>query len=178
MRVEPATRDDLSVVRAAYADGRAIQRAQGSAVWPEFSDDAILGEVESHRLLRVVDGDVLVGVFSVAYEDAAIWGEDERGAHIYLHRIARSAAYQGRGFTEVVVAWAHERCRAVGRDGVRMDTWASNTALITYYQRLGFRLLGRRRMAPDPRLPGHYHGIELALLEQPCGARIENGRTR
>jgi ribosomal protein S18 acetylase RimI-like enzyme len=177
MRVEPATRDDHSAIRAAYADGRAIQRAQGSAVWPEFSDDAILGEVESERLLRVVDGDVLVGVFSVAYEDAAIWGEDERGAHIYLHRIARGAGYQGRGLTDMVVAWAHEPCRALGRAGVRMDTWASNTALITYYQRLGFRVVGRRRIAPDARLPGHYHGIELALLEQPCGARIENVRT-
>ena len=178
MRVEPATRDDLSAIRAAYADGRAIQRAQGSAVWPEFGDDAILGEVESGRLLRVVEGDVLVGVFSVAYEDAAIWGDDERGAHIYLHRIARAAGYQGRGLTEMVVAWAHERCRALGRAGVRMDTWASNDALIAYYQRLGFRLVGRRRIAPDARLPGHYHGIELALLEQPCGTPIENGRTR
>ena len=49
---------------------------------------------------------------------------------------------------------------------------------MTDYQRLGFRLVGRRRIAPDSRLPGHYHGIELALLEQPCGARIENERTR
>ena len=178
MHVEPARPDHLAAVKAAYSDARAIQRERGGVLWPEFSDAAILAEIATGHLLRVLEGDTLVGVFSVAYEDPAIWGEHERGAHIYLHRIARAAGYQGRGLTDMVVAWAHERCRALGRAGVRMDTWASNAALIAYYQRLGFRLVGRRRIAPDARLPDHYHGIYLALLEQPCGARIENARTR
>jgi ribosomal protein S18 acetylase RimI-like enzyme len=56
-----------------------------------------------------------------------------------------------------------------------MDTWASNDTLIEYYGRLGFQVVGRRRIAPDPRLAAHYHGIELALLEKPCpsGVRVE-----
>lgn len=167
MRVEPATSADLPAVRAAYADGRRIQKEQGSVVWPEFSDAAILGEIEDGRLLRVVDDeDALVGVFSVAYEDAAIWGEHERGAHLYLHRIARAAGYPGRGLIDAVLAWAGARCEALGRAGLRMDTWASNVALVAYYRRLGFRLVDRRRIAADPRLPAHYHGIELALLER------------
>ena len=178
VRVEPATPADLSAIRAAYADGRATQRQQGSAVWPEFTDPAILSEVEAGRLLRVVDGDTLVGVFSVAYEDAAIWGEHERNAHIYLHRIVRAAGYAGRGLVDAVVAWARAQCRALGRAGLRMDTWASNAALITYYQRLGFSLVGRRRIAADPRLPAHYHGIELALLELPCGVQTAGEQQR
>jgi ribosomal protein S18 acetylase RimI-like enzyme len=167
MRVEPATPADLPTVHAAYAEGRRTQREQGSTVWPEFPDAAILDEMAAGRLMRVVDEHTVVGVFSVAHEDPAIWGADERGAHIYLHRIARAAGYRGRGLTDAVLAWAHARCRDLGREGVRMDTWASNEALISYYQRLGFRLVGRRRIAPDPRLPPHYHGVELALLEQP-----------
>jgi ribosomal protein S18 acetylase RimI-like enzyme len=172
MRVEPATPADLPTVRAAYAEGRRMQREQGSTVWPEFPDSAILDEIAAGRLLRVVDDesddDAVVGVFSVADADPAIWADHERGAHVYLHRIARTADYRGRGLIDAVLAWAHARCAALGREGVRMDTWASNAALIGYYQRLGFRLLERRRIAPDPRLPPHYHGIELALLEQPC----------
>src|SRR5688572_15636958 len=106
MRVEPAAPDDLSAVRAAYADAREIQQEQGAILWPEFPDASILAEVEAGRLFRVVDGDALVGVFSVAYEDEAIWGEHERGAHIYLHRIARAATYPGRGLIGAVLAWA------------------------------------------------------------------------
>ena len=170
MHVEPARPDHLAAVKAAYSDARAIQRERGGVLWPEFSDAAILAEIATGHLLRVLEGDTLVGVFSVAYEDPAIWGEHERGAHIYLHRIARAATYSGRGLLDAVLTWARARCRALGRAGLRMDTWASNAALITYYGRQGFQLVGRRRIAADPRLPAHYHGIEVALLEEPCGS--------
>ena len=49
-----------------------------------------MAEIRAGRLRRVVDGPALAGVFSLAYEDGAIWGERERGAHVYLHRIARA----------------------------------------------------------------------------------------
>jgi ribosomal protein S18 acetylase RimI-like enzyme len=168
MRVEPTTSADLRTVQEAYAEGRRVQREQESTVWPDFPDAAILGEIAAGRVMRVVDAQGVAGVFSFADEDPAIWGEHERGAHVYLHRIARARGRRARGLIDVVLAWAHARCRALGREGVRMDTWARNAALIGYYERLGFRLVGRRRIASDPRLLPHYHGIELALLEQPC----------
>lgn len=166
MQVEPATPDDLPAIRLAYSDGRAIQRAQGSAVWPEFPDVVILEEVAAGLLRRVMDGDIIAGVFSVAYQDAAIWGEYEVGRHVYLHRIARAAGYRGRGLMEAVIGWAIAECLRRQGAGLRMDTWASNTSLIAYYQRLGFDLVGYRRIGVDARLPDHYHGIELALLER------------
>jgi GNAT superfamily N-acetyltransferase len=175
MRVEPAPPRDLAAIRAAYAEGRRRQREQRSVVWPEFTDEAILGEIAAGRLYRVIENEVLAGVFSVAYEDAAIWGERERGAHIYLHRITRAAGFGGRALVEAVIAWARARCAELGRAGLRMDTWASNGALIAYYERFGFRLLGTRWIAPDPRLLPHYHGIELALLERRCDAAVEPG---
>jgi ribosomal protein S18 acetylase RimI-like enzyme len=167
MRVEQATPADLEEIRAAYAAGRARQVEQRSPVWPEFTDSAILDEIGSGYLLRVVDGSALVGVFSVAYEDAAIWGDHERRAHIYLHRIARASTYPGRGLVDAVLTWARAHCEALGREGLRMDTWASNDALITFYGTRGFTLVGRRRIEADSPLPVHYHGIELALLERP-----------
>lgn len=164
--VEPARPADLPAIHAAYAAGRAIQHAQGFAVWPEFPDESVLAEIAAGNLLRVMDGATLAGVFSVTYEDPAIWGDLERGAHVYLHRITRAADYQGRGLMDAVLAWARERCRTLGRAGLRMDTWADNATLITYYGRLGFALVGRRRLDADPRLLPHYHGLELALLEE------------
>lgn len=166
MRIEPATPHDLADIRAAYEHGRATQREQGSMVWPEFTDAAILREIDARHLFRVVDEDAVVGVFSVAYEDAAIWGPHERGAHLYLHRIARAADYPGRGLMDAILTWADDQCTVLGRAGLRVDTWASNTALISFYQRRGFRLVGERRLGVDPRLPPHYHGNAFALLER------------
>jgi len=168
MRIEPATPGDLADIRAAYEHGRVTQREQGSIVWPEFTDAAILSEITAQHLFRVVIESATVGVFSVAYDDPAIWGSHERGAHLYLHRIARAAEYPGRGLMDAILTWAGQQCTQLGRDGLRMDTWASNTALIGFYQRRGFRLVAERQLGADPRLPAHYHGNAFALLERSC----------
>ncbi|MEP6730314.1 MAG: GNAT family N-acetyltransferase [bacterium] len=166
MQIEPATPHDLADIRAAYEHGRSTQREQKSIEWPEFTDAAILREIESQLLFRVSEDDAIIGVFSVAHDDAAIWGPHERGAHIYLHRIARAANAPRGGLVDAILEWANAQCTALGRDGLRMDTWASNTALIAFYQRRGFRLVEERRLAADPRLSPHYHGNEFALLER------------
>jgi ribosomal protein S18 acetylase RimI-like enzyme len=165
-RCEVASRADLPDVRAAYEHARTMQRERSAIVWPEFADDAILREIEDLRLFRVVIDDTLAGVFSVAYDDSAIWGSHERGEHLYLHRIARAAGCPSRGLVDAVLSWATERCTSLGRAGLRMDTWASNTALIEFYRERGFHLVEERRLGADPRLPSHYHGNAFALLER------------
>lgn len=165
MRIETATLSDLPTVRAVYAAARDIQREQGAILWPEFQQQLTITEIETGRLFRVVDGDALAGVFSVAYDDEAIWGERERGEHIYLHRIARATTYPGRGIMRPILEWAWEECRRLARVGLRIDTWASNQALIDFYERQGFHFVGVRRIGVEPRLPPHYQGEELALLE-------------
>lgn len=165
-RMEAASRADLPDVRAAYEHARAMQRGRGAIVWPEFTDDAILQEIDEQRLFRAVVAGALAGVFTVVYEDSAIWGSLERGEHLYLHRIARAAACPSRGLVDAVLSWATERCRSLGRVGLRMDTWAGNSALIEFYRQRGFHLVEERRLDADPRLPPHYHGNTFALLER------------
>ncbi len=165
MLIMPCTPDDLPVARAAYATGRGTQRVQRSAVWPLFTDTAIMHEIETGALFKVLDGSTAAGVFSMISEDPLIWGADERGAHFYLHRIARASTSGPRGLLDVILGWARQRCRDEGRDGLRMDTWAESSALIAYYATKGFQFVGTRQLPADPRLAPHYHGIELALLE-------------
>lgn len=170
LRIDVATSGHLAEIRQVYEHARTIQWQQGSTVWPEFSDAAILAEISEQHLFRVVEGETVVGIFSVAYEDEAIWGEHERGAHIYLHRIARAPGSRDARLVDAVLAWGRAECRARGRAGLRMDTWSDNAALIAYYQRLGFDVVGHRRIEVDQRLPVHYHGSEFALLEKACDA--------
>lgn len=173
MRVETATPDDLPAVHAAYEDARAIQRAQHAPLWAEFSDAMVLAEITDGRLLRVMDGDTLAGVFTVAYDDRVIWGELERGEHIYLHRIGRAAGYPGRGLLGAVLDWTWAKCDELGRAGLRIDTWASNEALVALYVRQGFHVIGRHRIGVEPTLPPHYQGTELTLLEASRSATTE-----
>lgn len=169
MRIAVARVHDLKAVRAAYGAARATQRGQGSVQWPPFSDESIVAQAKLGQLQRVIDGHTLVGVFTVAYEDSAIWGERERGAHVYLHRIARAAGHLGRGLIVPVLDWGRAHCRDLKREGLRMYAWASNERLIDFYERHGFRVVERRRLGNDPRLAPHYHGNEFALLERSAG---------
>lgn len=52
----------------------------------------------------VMDGATAVGVFPMLPEDALIWGPEERGEHLYLHRITRAAATGSRGLLDVIPA--------------------------------------------------------------------------
>ena len=166
MNIVPAVPGDLDEARAAYAHGRRIQRDQGTLGWPEFSDAAIIAEINEGRLFRVMDDGAPAGVFSVTYDDSAIWADLERGAHIYLHRIARAESFTGRGLLDAIFRWADEHCRSIDREGLRMDTWASNHALIAIYARYGFRLVGHQHIGVDLRLAAHYHNNDFALLEK------------
>lgn len=42
--------------------------------------------------------------------DPLIWGADERGEHLYLHRIARNTAVSGRRLVSTIVDWAFQQC--------------------------------------------------------------------
>ena len=168
MHIAAATRAELPDIHAAYEHAREIQSSQHSAVWPPFTDVAVTREIDNGELYTVRDGDALIGVFSLIEADGLLWGADERGEHLYLHRIARSAISANGGFIDAVIAWTFRECAKRGRIGVRMDTWASNHALIALYERRGFRLVDARQMPADPRLSPHYHGTVLALLEAPC----------
>jgi len=167
MTLEPAELPDLPAVRAAFADARAFQAAVGKWVWPVFSDESFAADLAARQLYRVRDGATLAGVFVVWDRDPGIWRERERGQHLYLHRIARAAAYPGCGLFAAVLAWARAECAARGRHGLRMDTWADAEHLIRFYERFGFVRVGTSRIERDPRLPPHYEGLELALLERP-----------
>jgi hypothetical protein len=168
MNVEPATIDDLSRIQEAYAEGRRRQQESGTLVWPEFSDASILAEVRERKLFRVMDNAAMVGTFAIAYEDQAVWGERERGAHVYLHRIARSLSGTSRRLLKCVVDWACAHSRELRREGIRMDTAAASSQLVAYYEQAGFVVVGRHVIGPDPTLPTHYHGTEVALFEMTC----------
>jgi hypothetical protein len=161
-----ATRDDLASIQAIYANARRAQLARGQEGWPAFSDASVLDEIDHRRLLCLIEGREIAGVFSIAYDDAALWGDRERGEHVYLHRIAKSARARIGDLLEIVLTWARMHCRELGRTGLRMDTWASNAPLIALYERRGFRVVDRVHVADEPRLPPQYQQNDFVLLEE------------
>jgi hypothetical protein len=168
MNIEPASVGDLPRIQAAYAEGRRKQQERGTLVWPEFSDASLIAEIQAQQLFRVMDNDGMVGTFAISYDDQAVWGDRDRGAHVYLHRISRSPSGTSPGLLRSVIDWACTHSRALQREGIRMDTAAASGQLVAYYEQAGFAVVGRHVIGPDPMLPSHYHGTEVALFEMTC----------
>ena len=124
-----ASADDLPLLKRIYAEAAEIQRRQNAPEWPPFGDEQLLAEIAEGRIHIVRDGATVAGIFTVAYDDPAIWDGDDREAYVYVHRVARAAANTRRGFMDVVLDWVRAHARELGRRGLRLDTWATNAAL-------------------------------------------------
>ncbi|MEM6769648.1 MAG: GNAT family N-acetyltransferase [Bacteroidota bacterium] len=160
--------DDLPLIQAILRDGRQAQQAHQTLTWPEFTDADLLIEINKNCLLKVLGNDLVVGMFCIADEDRAVWGQREQGNHIYLHRIACSAAWTDKSILPAVLEWACRYASKRRRHGLRMDTAAASAKLVGYYERVGFRKVGTQIIGADPLLPSHYHGTEVVLLEMTC----------
>jgi len=169
-RIVPSQPAHLEEFRRHWDAARAFQAARNLPQSPVFPEEQLRRDMADGGHFRGVrEDDTCVGFFSVTLSDTPIWGEREQGDAIYIHRMCVNPAARGAGFSADVLIWARGHAASLGRERVRMDTWASNRALVDYYRRCGFEFIGLQDIGHDPALSSHYHGITLALFENPAG---------
>jgi GNAT superfamily N-acetyltransferase len=169
LRIGPSEAARLPEFRTFWEAAIAWQVERGVASHPEFPKSLIVSEIAAGRHFMALreDGEC-AGFFSVTLSDKVIWRERDRDDGIYIHRMCVNPRARGSQFAAAVFAWAGPYARSLGRSFVRMDTWADNPALVAYYQKCGFRLVGEQAIGHEPTLSSHYQGITLALFENPA----------
>lgn len=166
VRSDPA---QLAEFRGYWQAAIEFQARHGYPSSPVFPEALLLSEMQGGRHFAGVRADgVCTGFFSLTLTDEPIWGERERGDAVYVHRMCSNPAVRGSALASAVLLWARQHARSLGRNFVRMDTWAANRRLVDYYVACGYRYIGDQPMGHDPRLSAHYHGIDLALFENPA----------
>ncbi|GGO24125.1 hypothetical protein GCM10010116_48540 [Microbispora rosea subsp. aerata] len=74
------------------------------------------------------------------HADAEFWTPADRpGDALYVHKLAVSRTYSGRGLGEALLDWATLRAAAHDRPYLRLDCAKDNPRLQAYYRRAGFR---------------------------------------
>lgn len=167
MEFKNSTSADLETIFGLYDAAVAHQKAVSTKHWLPFDPQTVTQEIAEGRQWKIeIDGQIAC-IFLVAYSDPAIWGEKDADPAIYLHRIVTNPDFRGQGFVQKIVDWAKEHGRALGKQYLRLDTWADNPRLQTLYISCGFRYLGAFS-PPDPAaLPAHYSAITLGYYEMP-----------
>lgn len=147
--LELAGAKDVDLCVGIIDDGRRFQRRQGFRQWTrEYPDRAvILHDVEEGKgYVLKADGNV-AGYMCIdftgepAYNtiDGA-WSAD--APYAVVHRMAFSAAYQGKGLADAAFALIEGVCRDRGVGYIRVDTGIPNRRMQHIFEKNGFRKCG------------------------------------
>lgn len=175
MEIVNARASDLDLIFDLYYKAIEFQKTVFDKHWLGFDADLVRREIDDNRLWKIQEGDETVCIFSVAYEDPIIWGENSGDSAIYIHRIVTDPEFRGRGYVRAIVEWARTHAYENALRYIRMDTWGDNAKLKDYYTGCGFEYKGVVTPAESPALPKHYSGITLGLFE--IDLLEEGGRT-
>lgn len=166
MNIENSTAQDLEAIFRLYKHASDYQRTkQTVVVWPDFKKELVETEIAEGRQWKLtIDGQIAC-VWATTFSDEQIWEERNADLSVYIHRIASNADFRGKNFVSIIVAWAMEYAKSIGKKYVRLDTLGNNTKLIEHYTNAGFRFLGMFDLKSTEGLPDHYHNTPVCLFE-------------
>lgn len=165
MKITYSTTEDISLIFSLYDAGTLLQKKVAQKQWLGFERSLIEKEISEKRLWKIVEGSQIVCVFSIAFNDPAIWKEKDSDPAIYIHRIATHPDYHGNGYVKHIVAWSREYASENQKQFIRMDTGSGNDKLNNYYVSCGFNYLGVIATDDSPELPAHYKNGTSSLFE-------------
>ena len=141
------------------------QERHGYPVWKNYDKAIIISDIEQGNQYKVLVDSAIGIVFSVGYSDKIIWRSMDTGDSVYLHRIVVNPDCKGRKLFGVILEWAIQHAKEKGLKSIRMDTWATNPTIISYYQKFGFSFVENYTTPDRSELPVHNRNLALTLLE-------------
>jgi hypothetical protein len=165
MKITNSSLSDLDLIYSLYKSAIEYQKKKGFELWPLFERQLIETDIKENRHFKILEGENIVCIFSIQYNDPVIWGERDKDPAIYLHRICVNPAFKGREIMKVIKDWAQVQAKQQNRKFLRMDTWGNNEKLREYYIRCGFTYIGQQNLKSTEGLPDHYGGNYLSLFE-------------
>lgn len=165
MEIRTAGSADVDAIFDLYDKAVEFQKHVFDKHWLGFDASLVNREIAESRLWKMVENGEIACIWSVAYADPIIWGDNSHIGAMYIHRIVTTPDFRGRAFVRTIAGWARGHARENGLRFVRMDTWGDNQKLIEYYQGCGFEFLGIVTPSESDTMPAHYRGITFSLFE-------------
>jgi GNAT superfamily N-acetyltransferase len=164
-KVVLATSTDLPLIYNLFELAIQYQKSNQYIGWNNYDKEFIKSEIREGLLYKIVDGDSVLGIFSVCYVDKLIWRERDKGDAIYLHRVVLNRSFQGVKIFSQVLDWAIQQAHRGNLKFIRIDTWAGNAKLIEYYKGYGFKFIENYTTEDTINLPLQHRNLNVALLE-------------
>jgi aminoglycoside 6'-N-acetyltransferase len=150
VNLRPAVPSDLALLRCWDAKPHVIA-ARGNDDSPDWETEISRCPDWGEWLIAELDGRPvgIIQIIDPAREETHYWGDVETGLRAIDIWIGEEADL-GRGYGTQMMRLVLERCFANAEvKAVLIDPLASNTRAHRFYQRLGFRPIGRRIFGDD-----------------------------
>lgn len=163
--IENTIESDLQVICWMFDEAILYQKLKKYPVWNGYDVAVLQNDIAQKIQYKIVVNDEIACIFSVCYTDPIIWGEKDKGDAIYIHRIVVNPQHKGQKHFEKIFTWAKNHVIENDFDFIRMDTWADNPNIISYYCSFGFEFVNNFTTPNTADLPVQHRNLKLALLE-------------
>jgi len=164
-RIVNAITEDLPVIFGLFEKAIAFQKAHNYKGWQNYDKAFITADVERKLLFKLSSSHDIAGIFSICFTDPIIWRKMEKGDALYLHRVVLNRRFSGSKIFQHVLDWSSGYACAKDLRYLRMDTWAENRKIISYYKEYGFRFVENYTTPDSNELPLQHRKLTVALLE-------------
>ena len=150
VQVRQATPEDVQRVSDVLVEAAEWLRERGTPMWrgDELAPERIAADVLGGEFFVAEVGGEAAGTVKFQLQDELFWPDLPRDEAAFIHRLAVRRRYSGGHVSGVLLAWAAERARSLGRRFLRLDTDAARPRLRAVYERAGFRYHSDRQVGP------------------------------
>ena len=129
---------------ARWLDARGMHMWRDSELEPSATAQSV---VDGLFWIAEVEGQS-AGVIRFELSDPIFWPDVPDGESAFIHRLAVRRSFAGGATSRVLMAWAAERTRNLGRGWLRLDCEADRPRLRATYERFGFTHHSDRQVGP------------------------------
>ena len=172
IKIINTTKEDIEIILWLFKQAMELQGKNDYKVWEEIDTIGLEKDIENNQQYKVMLDNNILCIFSVQFNDRFIWREKDKDDAIYLHRIVVNPKFKGQKQFEKVLNWARQFAKQKNLKYVRMDTWADNSKIISYYKTFGFNFIENYITTNTSELPVQNRNLHVALLQ----LEIDNNR--
>ncbi len=156
----------MNPIMGLFEEGRKWHEEMKVSQWPAFELERVLDDIDNHRLFVLVNKQRVVGSVTISESDPLIWNDDTPA--LYIHRLVVARDFKGLDLGKLIIDKIEQKAIERNKSALRLDCWANNERLKSYYERIGFTKLTNVTIGDVSSLPLHYRNSTTTLFQRKC----------
>ena len=157
--------EDLPIIYRLFDQAIEYQKINNYPVWPDYDRKVLQEDIDCDRQFKLISEEEIACIFSICGSDPVVWREMNKVPALYLHRVVTNPKFKGQRLFQSVLDHAIELAGSNNVKLIRLDTWAHNEPIKSYYLSFGFDIVEYFTTPDTDELPLQQRGNDVVLME-------------